>query len=176
LFFINLPIAAIVVVLTLSHVPESRSKQAGRTPDWTGAVLATVGLGGVVFALIESSNRRWSDPVVIAALLLGIVALFAFTAVEARKRAPASSDEFVSRTELHRREYSHAISLRCAERDVLIFPFEPYSSAGIHRYRRGGRFIAIHCFDVSFVAMVWGARGPLWCNAFHSCSAQLWRQ
>src|SRR5215470_6789373 len=35
-FFINLPLAVIVLVLTLSHVPESRNKQAGRTPDWTG--------------------------------------------------------------------------------------------------------------------------------------------
>src|SRR5215471_12497374 len=49
-FFINLPLAAIVVVLTLRHVPESRNKQAGRTPDWTGSAMATVGLGGVVFA------------------------------------------------------------------------------------------------------------------------------
>ena len=87
-FFINLPLAAIVVVLTWSHVPESRNTQAGRTLDWTGAVTATVGLGGVVFALIESSNRGWNDAVVIAAMVLGIVALAAFAAIETRKRAP----------------------------------------------------------------------------------------
>jgi len=87
-FFINLPIAAIVVVLTLSHVPESRNTEAGRTLDWTGAVMGTAGLGGVVFALVESSNRGWSHPVVIAALVLGIAALVAFAAVESRKKAP----------------------------------------------------------------------------------------
>jgi EmrB/QacA subfamily drug resistance transporter len=87
-FFINLPIAAIVVVLTLRYIPESRNSQAGRTPDWTGAVLATAGLGGIVFGLIESSNRGWNDPVVIAALLLGIFALLGFVAAETRKRAP----------------------------------------------------------------------------------------
>jgi len=87
-FFINLPLAAIVVVVTWRHVPESRNTEAGRTPDWTGAVLATVGLGGVTFALIESSNRGWNDRVVMAALLLGIVALVAFPAVERRKEAP----------------------------------------------------------------------------------------
>ena len=87
-FFINLPIAAIVVILTLTHVPESRNPQADRMPDWTGGLTATVGLGGVVFALIESSTRRWSDPVVIAALVLGFATLIAFAAIETRQKAP----------------------------------------------------------------------------------------
>src|SRR2546422_6120840 len=54
-FFVNLPPAAIVIILTLWRVPESRNPQAGERPDWPGAVLATVGLAGIVFALIESS-------------------------------------------------------------------------------------------------------------------------
>lgn len=87
-FFINVPIAAIVVILTLRYVPESRNSQAGQRPDWTGAVMATVGLGGVVYGLIASSNRGWSDSVVIAALLLGMMALVAFVAVETQKRTP----------------------------------------------------------------------------------------
>ena len=86
-FFINLPLALIVVVLTLGHVPESRNTQAGQAPDWIGAILATVGLGGVVFALIESSNRGWDYRVVTAALV-GVFALLAFVAVETRKAAP----------------------------------------------------------------------------------------
>src|SRR4029450_2681976 len=42
-FFINLPLAAIVIILTLWHVPESRNPQGSRRPDWSGSVLATVG-------------------------------------------------------------------------------------------------------------------------------------
>src|SRR5205085_338671 len=87
-FFINVPLATIVVVLTLWRVPESWNPQAGRKPDWPGAVLATAGLGGTVFALIESSKRGWNDPVVIAALIAGVCALSAFVAVEMRTRAP----------------------------------------------------------------------------------------
>jgi len=86
-FFINLPLALIVVVLTLGHVPESRSMQEGQVLDWAGAVLATVGLGGVVFALIESSHRGW-DTRVVGAALVGVFALIAFVAVEGRKTAP----------------------------------------------------------------------------------------
>lgn len=50
--------------------------------------MVTSGLGGVVFALIESSKRNWNDAVVIAALVMGVIALVAFAAVEIRSSAP----------------------------------------------------------------------------------------
>jgi|KBSSwiStaDraftv2_1062776.scaffolds.fasta_scaffold01477_2 EmrB/QacA subfamily drug resistance transporter len=87
-FFINQPIAAIAIMLTLWHVPESRNPLADGKPDWPGAALAVVGLTGIAFALIESSNRSGSDPVVIVALLMGVCALIAFAAVESRTKAP----------------------------------------------------------------------------------------
>ncbi len=87
-FFINLPLAFVVLVLTFWRVPESRNPQAAAGLDWLGAVSATVGLGGVIYALIESSNRSWNDPIVIVALLLGLFALAWFLAVEAHSRAP----------------------------------------------------------------------------------------
>lgn len=85
-FFLNLPIAAVVLLL-LPHVPESRNPQA-RGVDLWGAALVTVGLGGLVFGLIESSRRGWSDPAVIAALGGGVAAMGAFLAVEARRKHP----------------------------------------------------------------------------------------
>ena len=87
-FFINVPLAAIVIFLTLWRVPESRNPQASGTPDWPGAVLTVAGLGGIVFALIESSKRSVKDPVLIAALLVGVFALIAFAVVESRTKAP----------------------------------------------------------------------------------------
>jgi MFS family permease len=53
-FFINLPLALIVLWLTLWRVPESRNDKASRTLDWPGAVLATTGLGALTYALIEA--------------------------------------------------------------------------------------------------------------------------
>src|SRR5450631_2507617 len=53
-FFINLPLACIVLGLTLWRVPESRNDNANRTLDWPGAVLATTGLGAITYALIET--------------------------------------------------------------------------------------------------------------------------
>src|SRR5215472_7611121 len=54
-FFINLPLGLTVLVLTLWKVPESRGAEAGARVDWPGALLATMGLGGIVFALIQSA-------------------------------------------------------------------------------------------------------------------------
>jgi EmrB/QacA subfamily drug resistance transporter len=87
-FFINLPLAFVVLALTFWRVPESRIVRAGARLDWLGAGLATLGLGGIIYALIESSKRSWKDPVVISALLAGACALAAFVVVETHSSAP----------------------------------------------------------------------------------------
>ncbi len=69
-FFINLPLGVAVLALSLWKVPESRASATGQQFDWQGGLLAALGFGGVVFALIEST------PVAGAAgglLLLGLV-------------------------------------------------------------------------------------------------------
>jgi EmrB/QacA subfamily drug resistance transporter len=84
-FFINIPLAAVVVWLALRHVPESRNEGVGGGLDWAGAALACLGLGGVTYALIEAS-RGGVEPAVSA--VIGVVALAAFVLVEARSRYP----------------------------------------------------------------------------------------
>src|SRR5439155_9529158 len=61
-FFINLPLAIVVIAIALRHVSESRNVEIRGNLDWPGALLVTLGLGGVVYGLIESSNVGWSDP------------------------------------------------------------------------------------------------------------------
>ncbi|HEY2924765.1 MAG TPA: MFS transporter [Candidatus Eisenbacteria bacterium] len=85
-FLLNVPLAAVVLFL-LRRVPESRNPNA-RGLDLPGALLATVGLGGLVFGLIESSRRGWTDPAVMAGMALGGAALAAFVIVEARSSSP----------------------------------------------------------------------------------------
>ncbi len=87
-FFINVPMAAVVLVIVRARVPESRDENAGNSLDWLGAALATVGLGGLVFGLIEAAARGWGDPLVLTALVVGVAALAGFVVVEARGRAP----------------------------------------------------------------------------------------
>lgn len=86
-FLINVPLAAVVLFIVFRHVPESRDPGA-RKLDLPGALLATLGLGGIVYGLIESSSRGLGDPLVLGALVLGAAALVAFVVVERRSREP----------------------------------------------------------------------------------------
>jgi EmrB/QacA subfamily drug resistance transporter len=88
-FFINLPIAAVVLFILFWRVPESESEEDQRRGlDWWGATLATLGLGGVVYGLTEANNVGFSNPLVLSALAIGIVALLIFLVVEARIASP----------------------------------------------------------------------------------------
>jgi EmrB/QacA subfamily drug resistance transporter len=86
-FFINLPLAIVIVSLTLWRVPESRNEYASRILDWRGAILAAAGLGAVTYALIEAS----AGGVAVWVGLAGVVALVAFVIVEQRSKAPMIS-------------------------------------------------------------------------------------
>jgi EmrB/QacA subfamily drug resistance transporter len=86
-FFINLPLAVAVIVISFWAIPESRSPNAGRA-DWSGAILATVGLGGLVYGLIESVDLGWKNPLVFGSLLVGVGCFVAFALVEAEIAAP----------------------------------------------------------------------------------------
>lgn len=87
-FFLNVPLALAVVLISLRFVPESRDPEAAQTLDLQGALLATAGLGGVTFGLIESSRLGWSNPWVLAALVLGAVSLAGFLWTESHAPAP----------------------------------------------------------------------------------------
>jgi EmrB/QacA subfamily drug resistance transporter len=86
-FLINVPLALVVLFIVFRHVPESRDPDA-RKLDLPGAFLATLGLGGIVYGLIESSNRGFGDPLVVGALVLGVVGLVVFVFVERRSNEP----------------------------------------------------------------------------------------
>ena len=78
-FFINLPLALIVLVITMWRVPETPAARGTSRLDWPGAALATGGLGTLVFGLIES---------VPVAGLAGIILLTGFLRLEFRSPAP----------------------------------------------------------------------------------------
>lgn len=84
-FFLNVPLAVVTVTIALRKLPESRSGAAAHTLDWRGAVLATAGLSGVTFALIE-----WTQGGAITRLagVVGVAMLAAFVWVEQHCEAP----------------------------------------------------------------------------------------
>lgn len=82
-FLINLPLAVLVLAVTVRHVPESRDEDASGRFDVRGAVLAALALGGVTYALTEG-GRGYSWPVGVTGLLLGA----AFVLAERRSPEP----------------------------------------------------------------------------------------
>ena len=86
-FFINVPLAATVIAISLRRIPESRNATAGHV-DWLGALVATVGLGGVVYGLIESISVGWGHPLVFGSLIAAFACLIGFVFVEARVSSP----------------------------------------------------------------------------------------
>jgi EmrB/QacA subfamily drug resistance transporter len=88
IFWVNIPLIAATVALTLHSVRESRDPEAFRGVDWLGIGLSAAGLAGPVFALIEQPTRGWGDPVVWVSMLAGVICFALFVLWEARARHP----------------------------------------------------------------------------------------
>src|SRR6266705_2791831 len=86
-FFINLPIALLVILISLRHVTENSDKENTRV-DWLGAILAAAGVGALVYGLIESSRLGFDDRSVILVLIAAAVLLVVFLLIEARISQP----------------------------------------------------------------------------------------
>jgi EmrB/QacA subfamily drug resistance transporter len=100
IFYINLPLAVLVLAITWWRVPESRDESAGERVDILGAATATLGLCAVVYGLIESGGRGFRDTRVILSLSIGTILLLLFLVIERKRglRAMMPLTLFRSRT------------------------------------------------------------------------------
>ena len=72
IFFVNVPISIEAVTIALPKVDESRAAQSSR-PDWVGFALFTVALSSLVYGLIESNQRSFTDGLVLGCLAAAAV-------------------------------------------------------------------------------------------------------
>src|SRR5439155_20046618 len=86
-FFINIPLALLVILISLWRVPESSDKQSAGL-DWWGAIFGALGLGALVYGLIESSRLGFTDRSVRAALIAAAILLALFLIIDARVPNP----------------------------------------------------------------------------------------
>jgi EmrB/QacA subfamily drug resistance transporter len=86
-FFINLPIALLVILISLWHVTENSDRDKTRV-DWLGAILAATGLGALVYGLIESSRLGFADRSVIVVLIAAGALLGVFLLIEEKVSQP----------------------------------------------------------------------------------------
>ena len=85
-FLLNLPLAVVIVAVAVRHVPETRDPDAAPHLDWPGTLAVVVGLAGLTYALTAAAEGL--SGTVVAAGLLGLLALAVFVAVERRSRHP----------------------------------------------------------------------------------------
>jgi EmrB/QacA subfamily drug resistance transporter len=86
-FLINLPLSAVAIRVAVRHVPESRDEDSTHHVDIPGGLTLSIGLAGIVYALIEGPAGA-SRSTVAAAVVIGICGLIAFGVIEARSPQP----------------------------------------------------------------------------------------
>ena len=87
-FFLNLPLALVVLALLILFVPESRDEDDAGKLDLIGAMVATLSLGGLTFGLIESSRLGFRQPLVLGTLIGGVTLGVSFVIIESRLQNP----------------------------------------------------------------------------------------
>jgi EmrB/QacA subfamily drug resistance transporter len=87
IFALNVPLVLVTLGLILAAVPPAPAR-SDRRVDVAGAVLCVLGLGGLVFALIEQPHYGWSSPVIFVPLGVGVLAFVGFVVHERRAADP----------------------------------------------------------------------------------------
>jgi EmrB/QacA subfamily drug resistance transporter len=88
IFFLNVPVAALALVVTTFATHESRDETAPRSVDVPGVTALTAGLTALVLALVEGNSWHWGSGRVLALFAVAVVGLAAFVAIEQRTRYP----------------------------------------------------------------------------------------
>lgn len=86
-FLVNV-VPIVLTLILMSRLQQSDQRRPGVRIDFAGSVLAVVGLGGVVFALIEQGNLGWGHPMIWGPMAVGALALAGFLWRQATAEAP----------------------------------------------------------------------------------------
>ena len=139
IFFVNVPIGIAAAVISVMKVTESRAPQASG-PDWPGFVLFTVALASLVYGLIESNQRSFTDGLVLGCFAAAAVLLAAFVLVERRRGAPDVRPDAVQAADLQRRLGRGVRAQRLHLLDAALPRAVPAGHSGLLAagYRRAG--------------------------------------
>jgi EmrB/QacA subfamily drug resistance transporter len=94
IFFLNLPVAALAIIVSLAAVRESRDPTVPRAVDYAGVATLTVGIGALVLALVEGNDWGWGSTRILGLLALSALGLIAFALAEKRVRFPMVQFDF----------------------------------------------------------------------------------
>ena len=87
-FFVNVPLAVIALLLAFALISADRERELGRRFDLPGALSTTLGVTLLVFALVQGPNLGWGSPGVLSSAVGGLLLLSGFAVIERRSRDP----------------------------------------------------------------------------------------
>jgi EmrB/QacA subfamily drug resistance transporter len=94
IFYINVPVAAGAVAVTLFAAHESRDETIDRSVDVPGIAALSVGLTGLVLGLVEANSWGWGSTRILGLFAAAVIGLVAFVVIEMRVKAPMVQFEF----------------------------------------------------------------------------------
>jgi EmrB/QacA subfamily drug resistance transporter len=153
IFVINLPLAALVVAVTLRHVPESRDPGATAPVDVTGGVLVTAGLIGLTYGLIQGPVNGWASGPVLIALIAGVFLLGVFGWWERRASAPMLSLSLFASTQFTATNVVTFIIYGAIGGALFLLPIELQQVSGYTPLQAG-----ISLLPVTAITLVLSAR------------------
>src|SRR5262249_56574947 len=81
IFYINVPVGIVAVLMALLFVGESRDESAPRSIDWSGLALLSGGLFAIMFGVTRANEAGWTSALILGCFALGAALLLAFVAV-----------------------------------------------------------------------------------------------
>ena len=131
IFAINVPLVLVTLWFVRAGVPESRDEESPGEIDYLGALLASLGLAGPVFALIEQPTYGWADPIVWVPLVAGLFAARGVPVARAPQRPPDAAAVAVPLAQLRDRQRGDAADLRRARRGDVLRDDLPPAGGGL---------------------------------------------
>ncbi len=167
-FFINVPIAVVVVLISLRHVGESSNEEKTKV-DWIGAVLAALGLGALVYGLIESSQLGFGDPTVIVSMSVATVLLIVFRSFRTRVSDPMLPLTLFRIPPVYWNKSSDLSAVRCTRRNAFLSADELDSNSALRRNRRRRGAAAVYSAYVCAFSVVRRFGRAIWTTASANC-------
>ncbi|MEU8892735.1 MFS transporter [Streptomyces sp. NPDC048442] len=155
IFFVNLPVSALAIWVTLRTVPESRGRGERRI-DWAGTVAFAVFAGALTFAVVRAGAEGWASAPTAVTLAVAVLALAVFVVVEERVAQPLLD------LRLLRRPSFAVVMLGALAFNATAFGVLPYTSIWLQTLLgmspvRGG-LVVLPLAAASFVVAAAGGR------------------
>jgi len=130
-FYINLPVAAAAIIISLVFIPQDKPETVTEKFDPLGAGLFITGLTALLFGLNQGHTLGWSSPVILGLLFTGLVLLGVFVFVEGRIKYPILDLSLFTRSRIFSGAVSSALlNYICIYSIIFLMPF--YLISGRH--------------------------------------------